>query len=234
MTGRIGLRRRSPWLRRTNVGLMVMAVVAVAVVTTVFWPTAAPSPPPTVAFIGDSYVGGSDMGGNGAANLTAVLGQRWGWRSVNAATGGTGYVARRQDAAPFETAQLPVVAAASPTMILVVGSRNDAGMPGIGAAATHLYASLSAAVPRAPLVVVGPIWKDGAPPPQLLRARDEVRDAAGRAGLPFIDPLGEGWFAGDAAGLIGPDGVHPTDAGHAQMAQLLGDDLVGRGLTAER
>ncbi len=34
----------------------------------------------------------------------------------------------------------------------------------------------------------------------------------------FIDPLAEGWFAGAAHRFIGPDGIHPTDAGHARIA----------------
>ena len=33
----------------------------------------------------------------------------------------------------------------------------------------------------------------------------------------FIDPLAEGWFVG-RPDLIGSDGVHPNDAGHAYLA----------------
>jgi len=33
----------------------------------------------------------------------------------------------------------------------------------------------------------------------------------------FIDPLVEGWFVG-RPDLIGSDGVHPNDAGHAYLA----------------
>jgi len=31
--------------------------------------------------------------------------------------------------------------------------------------------------------------------------------------------LAEGWFSGSRERLIGPDGIHPTDAGHRYMAQ---------------
>ena len=33
----------------------------------------------------------------------------------------------------------------------------------------------------------------------------------------FVDPIAEGWFVG-RPDLIGADGIHPTDAGHAYMA----------------
>ncbi|HEX3545697.1 MAG TPA: SGNH/GDSL hydrolase family protein, partial [Mycobacterium sp.] len=43
---------------------------------------------------------------------------------------------------------------------------------------------------------------------------------AGVAGAVFIDPIAAGWFVG-RPGLIGADGVHPTDAGHALMAEKI-------------
>ncbi|MGA7055683.1 MAG: SGNH/GDSL hydrolase family protein, partial [Mycobacterium sp.] len=33
----------------------------------------------------------------------------------------------------------------------------------------------------------------------------------------FVDPIGDRWFV-DRPDLIGADGVHPTDAGHAYLA----------------
>ncbi|MDT4998170.1 MAG: hypothetical protein QOK12_275, partial [Mycobacterium sp.] len=36
-------------------------------------------------------------------------------------------------------------------------------------------------------------------------------------GATWIDPIAERWFVG-RPDLIGADGVHPTDAGHAYMA----------------
>jgi lysophospholipase L1-like esterase len=37
----------------------------------------------------------------------------------------------------------------------------------------------------------------------------------------FIDPLGQRWFAGADHRFIGPDGLHPTDAGHRHIAAEL-------------
>jgi lysophospholipase L1-like esterase len=36
----------------------------------------------------------------------------------------------------------------------------------------------------------------------------------------FIDPIAERWFVG-RPDLIAQDGVHPTDAGHAYMADKI-------------
>ena len=50
--------------------------------------------------------------------------------------------------------------------------------------------------------------------------RDILSGQANDAGATFIDPISEGWFVG-RPDLIGPDGVHPNDAGHAYMAEKI-------------
>ena len=54
----------------------------------------------------------------------------------------------------------------------------------------------------------------------MLTIRDSLRRQALAAGAVFIDPIAEGWFVG-RPDLIGGDGVHPTDAGHAYMAERI-------------
>ena len=70
------------------------------------------------------------------------------------------------------------------------------------------------------MLVVGPIWPGAAPP-----AMDDVRTAVIRAAdtdrLPMVDPIGDRWFNDGTTGLIGSDGVHPNDAGHAYIAQRM-------------
>jgi lysophospholipase L1-like esterase len=53
-----------------------------------------------------------------------------------------------------------------------------------------------------------------------LYIRDTLNSQADWAGATFIDPIREGWFVG-RPDLIGPDGVHPNDAGHAYMAEKI-------------
>ena len=54
----------------------------------------------------------------------------------------------------------------------------------------------------------------------MLRIRDALKYQAGVAGATFVDPIAAGWFVG-RPDLIGKDGVHPTDAGHAYMADKI-------------
>jgi lysophospholipase L1-like esterase len=70
------------------------------------------------------------------------------------------------------------------------------------------------------LLVIGPPWTDSDPPLDVLYIRDILSFEANEAGATFIDPISEGWFVG-RPDLIGPDGVHPNDAGHAYMAEKI-------------
>jgi lysophospholipase L1-like esterase len=54
----------------------------------------------------------------------------------------------------------------------------------------------------------------------VLQIRDILDTAALAAGAAFVDPLTERWFVG-MPDLIGADGVHPTDAGHAYLADKI-------------
>jgi lysophospholipase L1-like esterase len=74
--------------------------------------------------------------------------------------------------------------------------------------------------PAARLLVIGPPWPTADVPPAVLQIRDVLRMTAGIAGATFVDPIAEGWFVGRPE-LIGRDGVHPTDAGHAFMADRI-------------
>jgi len=70
------------------------------------------------------------------------------------------------------------------------------------------------------LLVIGPPWTDSEPPIDVLYIRDILSGQANEAGATFIDPISDGWFVG-RPDLIGPDGVHPNDAGHAYMAEKI-------------
>ena len=65
----------------------------------------------------------------------------------------------------------------------------------------------------------------------MLRIRDALDYQAGLAGATYVDPIAAGWFVG-RPDLIGADGVHPTDAGHAytadKIAPLIGAQLLRR------
>jgi lysophospholipase L1-like esterase len=111
------------------------------------------------------------------------------------------------------------------------GSRNDQGVDptqlSILAWGTFQLARRTA--PSAKFLVIGPPWPTADPPDAVLKIRDTLKYQADVVGATFIDPINAGWFVGRPE-LIGKDGVHPTDAGHAYMAEKIAP-LIGAQLT---
>jgi lysophospholipase L1-like esterase len=178
-----------------------------------------------VVVIGD-FTAGSDEGGRGDNNWTAQIGAlindaRQARIITDTSSGaGSGYVARGTGLTfPDQVSRLVGPAT---DVVVICGSRNDivAAPVDVKAAATEAYRQIAAIAPAASVVVVGPTWVDDAPPRQLLSIRDAVASAAGEAGARFIDPIADHWFS-VGAGLVGADNVHPTDAGHTRIADLM-------------
>lgn len=179
-----------------------------------------------VAVIGDSYTTGSDQGGNGPKGWTPRV-----WEELTdhgiavsptvAAEGGAGYCTRGNRGGVFEDL---TVRAVKPDDVLVVffGSRNDMQVePTRLSVAMYGTLRLARQIARsAELLVIGPPWPTADPPPEVLRIRDVLSYQADLAGATFVDPIAARWFAGKPE-LIGKDGVHPTDAGHAYMAEKI-------------
>lgn len=82
---------------------------------------------------------------------------------------------------------------------------------------TGALAEAKKTAPNTRILVIGPTWTNGPPPQPLLTVRDTLKASAAKAGAMFIDPIADGWFAGQPD-LIGPDNVTLTDAGHAYLA----------------
>ena len=74
--------------------------------------------------------------------------------------------------------------------------------------------------PTAALLVIGPPWPTADVPASVTLIRDVLGADARTVGATFVDPIAERWFVGRPE-LIGKDGVHPTDAGHAYMADKI-------------
>jgi lysophospholipase L1-like esterase len=179
-----------------------------------------------IAVIGDSYTTGGDLGGLGSNGWTARAWQLLTQQGIPvsadvAAEGGAGYGTRGNHGSVFEDLTARAV---KPDDVLVVffGSRNDQGVDptqlSILAWGTFQLARTTA--PKARFLVIGPPWPTADPPEAVLRIRDSLKYQAGVAGATFIDPIAAGWFVG-RPDLIGKDGVHPTDAGHAYMADKI-------------
>jgi lysophospholipase L1-like esterase len=183
-----------------------------------------------IAVVGDSYTTGGELGGLGTKGWTTRAWQLLARQGIAvtadvAAEGGAGYGTRGNHGSVFEDLTADAV---KPDDALVVffGSRNDQGVDptqlSILAWGTFQLARRTA--PSAKFLVIGPPWPTADPPNAVLKIRDTLKYEAD-----VIDPINAGWFVGRPE-LIGKDGVHPTDAGHAYMAEKIAP-LIGAQLT---
>lgn len=188
-----------------------------------------------VAVVSDSYTTGTDQGGNGAKNWAPRAWQNLAAEGVAVtadveAEGGAGYGIRGNHGSVFEDLTSKAVKP-DDKLVVFFGSRNDepfdpAMLP------VMVYGTLQLArhiAPSAKMLVIGPAWPTAAPPPAITHIRDVLSYQANLAGATFYDPIAAGWFV-DRPELIGKDGIHPTDAGHAYMADKIAP-LIGAQLT---
>lgn len=183
----------------------------------------------SIVVIGDSYTEGVEQGGLGDANWTAQLRSLLRRNDERAAmtvdgSGGSGYVSVGWRNVTFgQMADRTVDDSAD--IVIVFGSINDmfdgANAADVTRAARDTYSTVRAAAPSATLMVVGPSPTGDEVPDELRQVSDGVARAAADAGATFIDPIAEQWFSGDAAALISDDDLHPTDDGHAYIAELV-------------
>lgn len=201
-------------------------------------PDVVAAPPATpelyrVAVVGDSYTGGSQMGGNTpTSNWVSVMVSQFRRDGVEMearkdAVGESGYISPGSKDVTF--GQLVSRAVQPDTQALVLfGSRNDSGQPGIEQAVLAACAEARKIRPGILIVVVGPPWVNEDVPLLVSKNRDEVAAGARAIGATFIDPIAERWFMNpDTASFIGADGIHPNDAGHTFMGQQIAKRLAG-------
>ncbi|OBG89241.1 hypothetical protein A5699_14660 [Mycobacterium sp. E802] len=188
-----------------------------------------------IAVIGDSYTTGMPAeGGMGPKNWAPLAWQKLAQRGVQVdadvvAEGGAGYVARGNRGSIFADL-VPRAVRPDDALIVFFGSRND-DRADLGAVTRLSHDALTMArqaAPAARMLVIGPPWVNADVPPNLLGVRDILRDEAEQVGATFVDPIADRWFF-DHPELIGADGIHPTDAGHAYMADKIAP-LIGKEL----
>ena len=188
--------------------------------------TSRDTPLSRVAVIGDSYTTGSDQGGQGSQGWAARSWQtlaRQGFQ-INpdvAAEGGAGYGVRGNRGSVFGDLT-PRAVRPDDTLVLFFGSRNDQRVDpaALADSARDCFVFARHVAPSARLLVIGPPWPTADVPVDVLQVRDVLYAQARAIGATWIDPIAERWFVG-RPDLIGQDGVHPTDAGHAYMADKI-------------
>lgn len=179
-----------------------------------------------IAVVGDSYTTGGIEGGlgpNGWSTRAGQLLERDGKpiAATVAAEGGAGYGVPGNHGSTFTDLTSRAV---DPGDVLVVffGSRNDdvANPDLLGGRMRDALTRARDIAPAAKLLVIGPPWPTADVPGAVLRVRDILVGETWAAHGEFIDPLAQGWFVG-RPDLIGGDGVHPNDAGHAYLAEMI-------------
>jgi lysophospholipase L1-like esterase len=186
-----------------------------------------------VAVIGDSYTTGTDEGGRGPNAWTVRAWQALSHHGVQVAAdvaseGRAGYCVRGDHGGIFENLAARAV---HPDDALVVffGSRNDQGVDKelLAGMARDTFDLARRAAPSAILLVIGPPWPTADAPETVLQVRDILSASARAAGAAFVDPIADRWFVG-RPDLIGADGVHPNDAGHAYLADKIAPLIDGQ------
>jgi lysophospholipase L1-like esterase len=187
-----------------------------------------------VAVIGDSYTTGGDQGGVGPKAWPARAWQTLARQGTPitadvGAEGGAGYGIRGNRGSLFEDLTAATVRP-DDALVVFFGSRNDQGIEPtqLSILAYGTFQLARRIAPSAQFLVIGPPWPTADPPEAVLRIRDALQYQARVAGATFVDPIAEGWFVG-RPGLIGADGVHPTDGGHEYMAEMIAP-LIGEQL----
>lgn len=205
--------------------LLALCLVGLVTLLTGMQSASAQPRPLRVAIVGDSFaVGvGANSSGDSYANVLAARGC---WNLDLVARSGSGYAASADPYVSFS--RVAAVASAIPDVIIIQGSGNDRGDARLFVAAAGLYATFRVVAPQARIVVVGPTGAPNAKHENIDNIRRTLRDAAGVAGVTFIDPKAEGWL--NAATDYAPDGIHPNTRGHARMATRVFDALSAQGI----
>jgi acyl-CoA thioesterase I len=234
--------------------LLALALVAAALASgTVIARALRPAAPacatggvtPTAVVVGDSISTVTAPAGPNIA-FPLVTARLLGWQVRVDAHPGTGFITPdgRDARHPNFAATVGCVIAAHPRIVIVALGSDDAERAGsarsVRSRATDGLADLHRRLPRARVVVVGPLPSASTPSPALQAVRDAVRAAAQAANVEFIDPIAEGWItggrtdpgSGNASQMISTDGRHLTPAGHAYVGLRLATDLSRLGLAS--
>lgn len=189
----------------------------------------APDPEaPVVAFYGDSYTLGT--GASDPANRwsTIICADR-GWTEFNPSVNGLGFVNNRRLAADLPS----LIVEQQPDIVFVTMGLNDnfsyaSGAERIREAIDDDLDFLTTQLPDARFIVVEPFWYTDERPESVEIIIGWVRDAADRVGADWI-PDASHWIEGHPEWMAA-DGLHPNDAGYAEMTRRMDAELTLLGL----
>ena len=171
-------------------------------------------PTTTVVAIGDSIMDGHGLDPSQA--WPAVVAGYDGWRLVNLASDGAGFVTKGNDGAIFAD-QVTEAVELDPTMVIISGSSNDLGVPEADVQQSMVSAmdTLRQDLPHARIVAVSPVWNESEPPAELDQINTDMKAAVKAVGGTYID-IGTPLLG--KPGDMQSDDVHPTSDGQLVIA----------------
>ena len=209
------------------------AILGMALLAGCASPTAAgvdvPDPDaPVVAFYGDSYTLGT--GASEPANRwSSVICAARGWTEYNPSVNGLGFVNNRGRGGDLPA----LVVAQAPDIVFVTMGLNDNFSYGVAGSRIRDqieadFQYLTTALPDARFVVVEPFWYTDDRPDSVEVIISWVHDAAARFGADWVGGASH-WIEGHPEWMA-DDGLHPNDAGYAEMARRMDAELASLGL----
>lgn len=215
---------------------------------TVF-PATRPLGAKTIVF-GDSFTGATGA----TAECTGFAAQcvnMFGWEPMISGVGGTGYINPGTNTTFINRVQHDIISY-NPDVVIIQGGQNDTGSSkaAVQAAATLLYQTVQAGLPKAKIFVLGNIAISGISA-AITDTRDAIKAACATCKIPFIDSIDGvtydsngvalkaavgNWFTG--TGNIGSvqttgnrsyytwtDSGHPSQAGHTYIGNRLATEI---------
>lgn len=188
-------------------------------------------PQKLLAVIGDSYTEGyssTDANSRWLGGFAMLFPQSChNVQVLPSGVGGTGYVWPATGAKTnYQWRVTNDVIALNPDFLIITGGLNDyansVATNTFYTACTNLFASVSSALPRTKIAVVGPWSKDSTASASATNFAVLCGAAAGVYGLRYINPIAQGWInAGNIGTYIGSDNVHPTLSGYSYFANRI-------------
>ncbi len=185
---------------------------------------------PLVAFYGDSYTLGTGASDPEKRWSTLVSKDRR-WNEYNPSVNGLGFINNRRS---FGSGDLPhLIIAQKPDIVVVTMGLNDnfsydRAAPEIKAQITADLRLLRSSLPEARIVVVEPFWYTDDRPRSVEVIISWVRSAAADVDADFIDGASR-WIERHPEWMAA-DGLHPNDAGYAEMTDRMDSALAELGL----
>jgi len=187
---------------------------------------------PTLAVVGASFAAGEGAGSVQRA-WPAELGRMIGWQVVVSADPGAGFVSRgNHGRGPFDrlTSQLDLPRL-HPRLVLVQGGHDDIGQPPalIAQRVGQLIDTIHRQAPGARIGVLSVFGDQQGPSKAALRTDQTIVTAARRAdsSVLIFDPLAGHWQFPRIR-----DHLHPTPAGHQQIAAAVAAGLARAGVVS--